>query len=105
MNLTLIISGAIAFVSTILYFVLRPTNEKELTFFINSVFLYILLFIILQPLLLNIKTKNIIEDMSVFIILFLYITWFSLSSLLIYLLTPIQSITRNNTNMSEQSIY
>ena len=104
MKITLILSLALAFTSTLLYFIYRPTNQEEISFLVNSVFLYILLFIILQPLMLNIKSENIIEDMSVFVILFLYIFWFTLSSLLIYLLTPIQAITINSSNniMSEQ---
>jgi len=101
---TLILSVILAIASTVLYFYFKPLNQKEINFLVNSVFLYILLFIILQPLMLNIKSENIIEDMSVFVILFLYIFWFTLSSLLIYLLTPIQAITINSSNniMSEQ---
>jgi hypothetical protein len=99
---TLILSLVIASISTFLYFFFRPYNQKEVSFLLNSVFLYILLFIVLQPLMLNIKTENIIEDMSVFIILFLYIFWFTISSLLIYFLTPIQAITINSGIMSEQ---
>ena len=104
MKITLILSLALAFISTVLYFYFKPINQKEINFMVNSVFLYILLFVILQPLMLNIKSENIIEDMSVFVILFLYIFWFTLSSLLIYLLTPVQAITINNSNniMSKQ---
>ena len=103
MKITLILSVILAIASTVLYFYFKPTNQKEINFLVNSVFLYILLFVILQPLMLNIKSENIIEDMSVFVILFLYIFWFTLSSLLIYLLTPIQAITINSNNiMSEQ---
>lgn len=104
MKITLILSLALAFTSTVLYFYFKPINQKEINFMVNSVFLYILLFVILQPLMLNIKSENIIEDMSVFVILFLYIFWFTLSSLLIYLLTPVQAITINNSNniMSKQ---
>lgn len=104
MKITLISSIILAIVSTVLYFIYRPTNQKEINFLVNSVFLYILLFVILQPLMLNIKSENIIEDMSVFVILFLYIFWFTLSSLLIYLLTPVQAIAINNSNniMSKQ---
>lgn len=109
MNTLLLIAlvPALALFGYLIYlFVTRVDNQKEKRFLFNSVFLYLLLFIILQPLLLDINTSNIIQSPSTFLALFLYVYWFlSVSVLINQFAPPPGVIAFPNAQMSTREVY